>query len=407
MQESGAQRFAPLTGLLFIVLAIASFATFGDDPPDPDKPLGEIVKFWTEDTDKLYASLFLPGPGLCRLSCSSGPSCTEPCARTARTSACRWQPSGAVLLLAGGLLFDGTVILTLLETAEDLDPASVQLLGALYENDYMPMAAGTMIVALSSGLAILRTGVLPKWLGWIAILLAVVDGDPGRVRRLPRHRRVDRHRRRGSHDARRQRHPGERLRPPPNPGWPRRSPRRGPPGGSAPRPRSPPARPAPGTLLDEHVPRLRDTGTPGRSRRTRPAPASPTPRSASLTAVISAAPGAVGLGRHEQRERRGAGLRLGVRERRLVGRDHARREGRWWSRPGSRSPTGRSGFFSAKSRHAMKPLLTRPVNRPVFMITRRSTRSAFSTAQRRPIGPPQSWTTTVAPREVEPVEHAA
>ena len=67
-------------------------------------------------------------------------------------------------------------------------------------------------------------------------------------------------------------------------------------------------------------------------------------------------------------------------------------------------PIGRSGVRSANSRHAMKPLLTRPVNRPVFRITSRATRSACSTAQRRPIGPPQSWTTTVTSLEVDLVE---
>ena len=53
---------------------------------------------------------------------------------------------------------------------------------------------------------------------------------------------------------------------------------------------------------------------------------------------------------------------------------------------------------SAKSRQAMKPFDTRPVKRPVLRITSRATRSAFSTAQRSPIGPPQSCTTTVASR---------
>ena len=35
-------------------------------------------------------------------------------------------------------------------------------------------------------------------------------------------------------------------------------------------------------------------------------------------------------------------------------------------------PIGRSGVRSAKSRQAMKPLLTRPVNRPVLRITSRA-----------------------------------
>ena len=70
------------------------------------------------------------------------------------------------------------------------------------------------------------------------------------------------------------------------------------------------------------------------------------------------------------------------------------------------NPIGRSGFRTAKSRHAMKPLLTRPVNSPVLRITSRSTRSGLSTAHRRPIGPPQSWTTTVASRTSSPSSSA-
>ena len=52
----------------------------------------------------------------------------------------------------------------------------------------------------------------------------------------------------------------------------------------------------------------------------------------------------------------------------------------------------------------MNASFTWPAKRPVFMITRRATRSGFSTAQRSPIGPPQSWTTTVASAHVELLE---
>jgi hypothetical protein len=177
MPESGPQRFAPLTGLLFIVLAIASFATFGDEPPDTDDPLREIVRFWTEDTDKLYASVMLQG-----LACVALVYFGTVLARALRQGGENDRLSLAAfagtVILAAGLLFDATVILTLLESAEDLDPASVQLMGAIYENDFVPMAAGTLLIALSSGLAIVRTGVLPKWLGWIALLLALVTPTP-------------------------------------------------------------------------------------------------------------------------------------------------------------------------------------------------------------------------------------
>src|SRR5829696_9620448 len=64
--------------------------------------------------------------------------------------------------------------------------------------------------------------------------------------------------------------------------------------------------------------------------------------------------------------------------------------------PFTTNPIGRSGFFRANSRQARKPFDTRPVNNPVFMITSAATRSTLSTAQRRPIAPPQSCTTTTA-----------
>ena len=77
-----------------------------------------------------------------------------------------------------GLLVDATITLTLLEEADDLDPVAIQTLNALFNNDYIPMAGGIAILALSAGLLIVRTGVLPKWLGWIALLLFVVGFTP-------------------------------------------------------------------------------------------------------------------------------------------------------------------------------------------------------------------------------------
>jgi hypothetical protein len=61
---------------------------------------------------------------------------------------------------------------------------------------------------------------------------------------------------------------------------------------------------------------------------------------------------------------------------------------------------GGSSVRSMKLRKAIhaSDIFWWPVNSPVSMITRRSMRSASSTAVRSPIGPPQSCTTTVAPR---------
>ena len=71
--------------------------------------------------------------------------------------------------------------------------------------------------------------------------------------------------------------------------------------------------------------------------------------------------------------------------------------------PGTRSvPRRRTN--SRKRNHSSDG--ARPAPIPVLRITRRETRSGRSTASRSPIGPPQSWTTTVVVTQVELVGEA-
>ena len=96
-------------------------------------------------------------------------------------------------IMAVGLAIDATILFAIAEAADDIEPASVETLQALWDNDFMPIAVGMVVFLLSSGIAIARYGALPKWLGWVAIVLGVV-GNADRVRRVPRRRAVDRDR---------------------------------------------------------------------------------------------------------------------------------------------------------------------------------------------------------------------
>ena len=82
------------------------------------------------------------------------------------------------LILATGLAIDSTIALALAETANDIDPAASQALSALFQNDYVPFALGAILFLGGLGLSVLRSGVLPKWLGWVAVVLAVIGLTP-------------------------------------------------------------------------------------------------------------------------------------------------------------------------------------------------------------------------------------
>ncbi|MGH2980624.1 MAG: hypothetical protein ACRDKV_01095, partial [Solirubrobacterales bacterium] len=81
-------------------------------------------------------------------------------------------------ILAVGLAIDSTISFALAETAEDVDPSAVQAMQAIWDNDFLPIALGMTLFYFSAGLSIVFTGVLPKWLGWVAIVFGVLGPTP-------------------------------------------------------------------------------------------------------------------------------------------------------------------------------------------------------------------------------------
>ena len=178
MQESRFERFAPLAGVAFVILVMASFMTFGDGPPSPDEPVEESARFWAENDTKLAVSVVLEGLGAIALV-FFGAILAQALRPADGGPVGLWLlPLIGASIAATGFLVDASLTLALTSTAEDISPAGVEALSAFYENDFIPMAGGIAIIALSSGLLILRSGVLPKWLGWVAIALFVIGVTP-------------------------------------------------------------------------------------------------------------------------------------------------------------------------------------------------------------------------------------
>jgi hypothetical protein len=165
---------AALTGVGFLVLAIASVALGGGEPPDPtEDPVEEIVEFYVDNDSNIWIGSLLQGFATASLVFFAGYL-----RNVLRAAEGAGHTLSAVVLagatiLATGLAIDATLNLTLVETAEDLEPGAVQALAALWHNDFMPMAVGGFIFILAAGLSIVRHGALPAWLGWVAIVIAL------------------------------------------------------------------------------------------------------------------------------------------------------------------------------------------------------------------------------------------
>jgi hypothetical protein len=162
----------PLTGVAFIVLLIAGFIV-GGEPPDADEPVQEIVDFYVDDKDSIEAGVFLLA--LSTLFFIFFANYLRTLFRETSLSATILV--GAAIFVVGGAI-DGTILIALAEAADDIEPASVQTLQALWDNDFLPLAVGISVFLVSVGLSILRTTVLPKWLGWVTLVLALVSVTP-------------------------------------------------------------------------------------------------------------------------------------------------------------------------------------------------------------------------------------
>jgi hypothetical protein len=167
------ERIGAVSGLLFFVLVVASF--FGPDTPDADDSTATIVDSLADDRTGLILGAYLSGlAALFYLVFVA--------ALWSRLRRAEIERGASVLTLLGGvgiavvILLGSGVTLALVEAADEgREPEAVR---ALFELDgvFFILGVGITAAAFYAGTALsaIPTGSLPRWLGWIGAVLAVV-----------------------------------------------------------------------------------------------------------------------------------------------------------------------------------------------------------------------------------------
>ncbi len=168
-------RIGALGGAIFVPLIILSFVIAGE-PPDVEDSVPEIVEYYVDSDSEIFIGAGLAGLAITffllfanhlrRLFAAAGDA-----------------PLGALTLvgasiMAVGATIDATISVALTESVEDIDPASVQALQALWDNDWIPLAFGAALFLGTTGVSIIQTEVLPRWLGWVGVILFVLTFTP-------------------------------------------------------------------------------------------------------------------------------------------------------------------------------------------------------------------------------------
>jgi hypothetical protein len=168
---------APLTGAVFVVMAIVGFAISGV-PKDAAHSPEEIVDWYTSHTGSVQVGAFLAVIAAALFVFFAGYLRTILRAAEGERGMLSLVSFAGTLVIAAGLAIDATLMLAIAERADDIAPESVQTLQALRDFDFVPMAVGTVIFLWATGISILRHGALNRWFGWALIVLGILAVTP-------------------------------------------------------------------------------------------------------------------------------------------------------------------------------------------------------------------------------------
>jgi hypothetical protein len=176
-QQSTWERLAPLTGVVFLAIVVAVFAIGGSTPGDHDTAQ-EVQSFYGQHHDKHMLLGFILALSIPFLLFFVSILRYELRRAGGTGQLANAAFAGGVLAAVGfGIL--AFVHLALADAANSANTiCKTQVLNVLDNNDYLPVAAGLGVLVFGAGLSTLRHGGLPRWLGWVGVVVGVVIFTP-------------------------------------------------------------------------------------------------------------------------------------------------------------------------------------------------------------------------------------
>ena len=174
MQRSSREWLVPLTGIAFFILLIVSFIVSGQ-PKDAKHPANEIAQWYIDNKNSAQIGAFI-GTVAAAFLIFFGAYLRK--VLEAAEGAGSMLP---ILVLIGlsivgvGGAIDNMLQFATAERANDIPATSVQTIQAIWDNDFLPLFLGVLVFNWAAGLSVLRSGALPKWMGWAAIVFGVIS----------------------------------------------------------------------------------------------------------------------------------------------------------------------------------------------------------------------------------------
>jgi hypothetical protein len=169
------RRLAPLTGIVFAALLVVTFTT--PSTPDVHDTGQQVIQHYNDHHNAHLIGDLTGGVAVVffLFFITSLRSFFKDKEGADGLSMAAF--AGGILIAVGGGLFTSLDV-ALIDARHDISPQAAQALNVLSNDIFFPFEIGLIVFALSIGLAIIASGALPKWLGWVMIVIGVVAFTP-------------------------------------------------------------------------------------------------------------------------------------------------------------------------------------------------------------------------------------
>ena len=177
MHESTRARAAAAAGVAFVVfLAGAVIPTFNS--PDATALPAKVIAYYTNHNTATYVSAYLTVFAVVTGVYFFGALRQYIRDLHGNAALATIGFGGALIFAVGGALSAGFEV-ALVDKTSRLTPGAAQALNAMQSDGTIGLtAAGLAIFYIATGIAIARSGALPRWIGWFAVVLGVLSLTP-------------------------------------------------------------------------------------------------------------------------------------------------------------------------------------------------------------------------------------
>jgi hypothetical protein len=169
------RRLLPLSGVVFVVLALVAVIGVGGETPDVDAPVSEVASFYQDHVGRQATAAFLLAvavPFLVFFAASiavrmRGPAEDRP--------AWRYVLLGGAAATATALLVTAAIVFALADGGDnEMSGEALQALHVLSNDTWVAFNAGFGVMMIGAAGCLLGGALVPRWLGWVALALGIL-----------------------------------------------------------------------------------------------------------------------------------------------------------------------------------------------------------------------------------------